>query len=58
MKTEPHSPTGYLVQRAVEWGRMSLFDVLKQIVRNDNEMEEIDRLLRLSGNATDATPAE
>ena len=58
MKTEPHSPTGYLVQRAVEWGRMSLFDVLKQIVRNDNEMEEIDRLLRLSGSATDATPAE
>jgi len=54
MRTEPHSPTGYLVQRAVEWGHMSLFDVMKQIVRNDNEMEEIDRLLRLSGNASDA----
>jgi type VI secretion system ImpA family protein len=50
MKTEPHSPTGYLVKRASEWGHMSLFDVLKQIVRNDNEMEEIDRLLRLSGS--------
>ena len=49
MKTEPHSPSSYLVKRAVEWGQMSLFDVLKQIVRNDNEMEEIDRLLRLSG---------
>jgi hypothetical protein len=34
---------------------MNLFDVLKQIVRNDNEMEEIDRLLRLSGReGTDA----
>ena len=49
MKTEPHSPTAYLVKRAVEWGHLSLFDVLKQIVRNDNEMAEIDRLLRLSG---------
>src|SRR6185436_1938983 len=54
MKTEPHSPTGYLVKRAVEWGQMNLFDVLKQIVRNDGEMEEIDRLLRLSGDARDA----
>jgi len=53
MTTEPHSPTGYLVQRAVEWGHMSLFDVLKQIVRNDGEMEEIDRLLRLSGNGNE-----
>ena len=51
MKTEPHSPTGYLVKRAAEWGHMSLFDVLKQIVRTDHEMEEIDRLLRLSGDA-------
>ena len=58
MKTEPHSPTGYLVKRAVEWGHMNLFDVLKQIVRNDNEMEEIDRLLRLSGKDAGATPAE
>ncbi len=53
MKTEPHSPTGYLVKRAVEWGHMNLFDVLKQIVRNDNEMDEIDRLLRLSGNGNE-----
>ncbi|HYW71251.1 MAG TPA: type VI secretion system protein TssA [Pyrinomonadaceae bacterium] len=53
MKTEPHSPTGYLVKRAVEWGHMSLFDVLKQIVRNDSEMEEIDRLLRLSSNGNE-----
>lgn len=53
-KTEPHSPTSYLVKRAVEWGHMNLFDVLKQIVRNEGEMDEIDRLLRLSGkNITD-----
>ena len=49
LRTEPHSPTPYLVMRAVEWGGMSLQEVLQQIVRNDGEMQEINRLLRLSG---------
>ncbi|HEV3470592.1 MAG TPA: type VI secretion system protein TssA [Pyrinomonadaceae bacterium] len=48
LRTEPHSPTPYLVRRAVEWGGMSLQEVLQQIVRNDGEMQEINRLLRLS----------
>lgn len=48
LRTEPHSPTPYLVRRAVEWGGMSLHEVLQQIVRNDGEMQEIDRLLRLT----------
>jgi type VI secretion system ImpA family protein len=49
LRTEPHSPTPYLVKRAVEWGHMSLFEVFQQIVRNEGEMEELDRLLRLTG---------
>jgi type VI secretion system ImpA family protein len=49
LRTEPHSPTPYLVMRAVEWGSMSLPDLLQQIVRNEGEMNEIDRLLRLTG---------
>jgi len=48
LRTEPHSPTPYLVRRAVEWGSMSLTEVLQQIVRNDSEMQEINRLLRLA----------
>jgi type VI secretion system ImpA family protein len=48
LRTEPHSPTPYLVRRAVEWGSMSLSEVLQQIVRNDGEMQEINRLLRLA----------
>lgn len=48
LRTEPHSPTPYLVKRAVEWGSMSLQEVLQQIVRNDGEMQEIARLLRLA----------
>jgi type VI secretion system ImpA family protein len=49
LRTEPHSPTPYLVKRAVEWGSMSLPELLQQIVRNEGEMNEIDRLLRLTG---------
>lgn len=49
LRSEPHSPTPYLVKRAVEWGSMSLPELLQQIVRNDNELDEIDRLLRLTG---------
>lgn len=48
LRTEPHSPTPYLVQRAVEWGSMSLFDLLQQIIRNEGEMQELNRLLRLT----------
>ena len=49
LRTEPHSPTPYLVKRAVDWGNMSLPDLLQQIVRNEGELDEIDRLLRLTG---------
>jgi type VI secretion system ImpA family protein len=49
LRNEPHSPTPYLVKRAVEWGSMSLPELLQQIVRNEGEMDEIDRLLRLTG---------
>ncbi|PYS51604.1 MAG: type VI secretion system protein TssA [Acidobacteria bacterium] len=48
LRTEPHSPTPYLVRRAVEWGSMSLFELLQQIIRNEGEMQEINRLLRLT----------
>jgi type VI secretion system ImpA family protein len=49
LRTEPHSPTPYLVKRAVEWGHMNLSEVLQQIVSNEGEMTEIDKLLRLTG---------
>src|ERR1044072_4231142 len=48
LRAEPHSPTPYLVKRAVEWGNMSLPELLQQIVRNEGELSEIDRLLQLT----------
>ena len=43
--TEPHSPTPYLVRRAITWGSMSLEELLPELVRNQSELTEIYRLL-------------
>lgn len=48
LRTEPHSPTPYLVKRAVEWGGLSLSELYQQIIRNEGEMHELDRLLGLT----------
>ena len=45
--TEPHSPTPYLVRRAIAWGGMRLEDLLPELVRNSNELGEIYRLLQI-----------
>jgi len=46
-RIEPHSPTPYLVQRAILWGSMNLPELLPELVRNQNELGEIFRLLQL-----------
>jgi type VI secretion system ImpA family protein len=45
LRTEPHSPTPYLVKRAVSWGGKSLAELLQEIVRNDQDLLEIYALL-------------
>ena len=45
MKTEPHSPTPYLIKRAVTWGRMSLVDLMLEIVREEGDMTRYLSLL-------------
>ncbi|HEY2384263.1 MAG TPA: type VI secretion system protein TssA [Terriglobia bacterium] len=47
MRTEPHSPTPYLVKRAVAWGSLSLGELLQQVLRNPGELTEVARLLGL-----------
>jgi type VI secretion system ImpA family protein len=46
-RTEPHSPSSYLVRRAIEWGSMSLQELLPELVRNPSELTEICRLLNV-----------
>lgn len=42
---EPHSPTPYLVKRAVSWGNMSLTELLNELVSDDQDRKIIFNLL-------------
>lgn len=44
-RTEPHSPTPYLVRRAVAWGGMSLGELLQELVQSDSDLRAIYTLL-------------
>lgn len=46
-RTEPHSPSSYLVRRAITWGSMSLQELLAELVRNPGELTEIYRMLNV-----------
>jgi len=46
-RTEPHSPTSYLVRRAIVWGSLTLEELLPELVRNQSELSEIYKLLNL-----------
>ena len=43
--TEPHSPVAYLVDRAVKWGRMSLGDWLREVVKDETQLGMLYDLL-------------
>lgn len=45
LRTEPHSPTPYLVRRAVAWGGMSLGELLQELVQSDSDLRAIYTLL-------------
>jgi type VI secretion system protein ImpA len=47
-RTEPHSPTPYLVKRAVTWGQMSLADLMQEIVREEGDLTRYFSLLGIS----------
>ena len=49
LRTEPHSPTPYLVKRAVAWGSMSLTDLLSEIVNSPGDLQAIFSLLGIRG---------
>jgi len=49
MRTEPHSPVPYLVKRAVQWGNMSLAQLLTEFIGNPDDLVAIQRLLGMRG---------
>jgi type VI secretion system protein ImpA len=48
MKTEPHSPTPYLLKRIASWGDMTLFDLLQEVVPAADEQTHIRELFFLN----------
>lgn len=44
-RTEPHSPAPYLIQRAIVWGDMPLSELLLEILRDNQDIHQVYRLL-------------
>jgi type VI secretion system protein ImpA len=51
MREEPHSPTPYLVNRAVAWGRMPLPQLMQEVLREDGDL---NRFFSIIGVRPDA----
>lgn len=46
-RIEPHSPTPYLIRRAVAWGGMEFGELMQELIRDRSEYGELMRLLHL-----------
>lgn len=46
-KTEPHSPTPYLIKRAVTWGRLSLPELMQEVLREEGDLNRYFSMLGL-----------
>lgn len=44
-RTEPHSPTPYLVTRAVTWGRLSLPELMQEVLREEGDLNRYFSML-------------
>jgi type VI secretion system protein ImpA len=44
-EVEPHSPTPFLIRRAVNWGRMSLPEVIAEIIREEGDVSRLFNVL-------------
>jgi type VI secretion system protein ImpA len=44
---EPHSPTPYLVRRAVSWGRMPLPELMQEVLREEGDLNRLFTVLGL-----------
>nr|WP_314539486.1 hypothetical protein [uncultured Massilia sp.] len=42
---EPHSPTPFLIRRAANWGRMSLPEVIAEIIREEGDASRLFNVL-------------
>lgn len=54
---EPHSPVPYLIERALKWGRMSLPELLGELIADDNNRTNLFGLLGIKegGDSSDSS---
>jgi type VI secretion system protein ImpA len=45
LRTEPHSPTPYLVKRAVSWGNLPLQELLLELINDRSDLQALYTLL-------------
>jgi type VI secretion system protein ImpA len=48
---EPHSPIPYLIQRAIELGKLSFPELIRELVRDANVLSEVNRLVGIKERA-------
>jgi type VI secretion system protein ImpA len=46
-ENDPHSPTPYLIWKAVSWGNLHFDELLPELIRDQGELSDIIKLLRL-----------
>jgi type VI secretion system protein ImpA len=48
LKTEPHSPVSYVLQKAVKWGNMPLGDLIQELIPDSSSRERYSELTGVS----------
>ena len=56
LRTEPHSPTAYLVKRAVSWGNLTLPELLAELLKDNADLDTVYKLLGLQRPETGGPP--
>lgn len=51
LREEPHSPTPYLVNRAVTWGRMPLPELMQEVLREEGDLNRYFSMLGVRPDA-------
>ena len=50
-RIEPHSPTPYLVRRAIGWGQMPLPDLMREVMREEGDLHRFFAMLGLKAES-------
>jgi type VI secretion system ImpA family protein len=45
LRTEPHSPVPYLIRRAINWGNLSLAELLDELLQKNTDLAAVNALL-------------